>query len=259
MKDLGKIRKVAVCAAYKAGAYAIKNLGKIKEISHKNGHNNLVTNVDKKCEKMIVSMIKKHFPEHSILAEEGGELLLRDDFKWIIDPLDGTTNYAHALPIFCVSIAVAYKDDVKFGVVYDPARDEMFEAEEGKGAYLNGKKISVSKIDKIPDSLMVTGFAYDMDTRKKNLDFMRKMLEKAQAVRRLGAAAIDLCYVACGRFEGFWEFGLAPWDTAAGQLIVKEAGGKISTLDNGKFDIFQKQIVATNGMIHAEMIKLLNV
>ncbi|MFH1797755.1 MAG: inositol monophosphatase family protein [Candidatus Omnitrophota bacterium] len=257
-KEYKRIKKLAVSIAEKAGKYALKRMGNLKEIKHKEGVNNLVTDVDKKCEEMIISKINKTFPGHSILAEESGEHGAKGGIRWVIDPLDGTTNYAHTFPFFCVSIGIIFEDVVRVGVVYDPSRDELFSAEEGTGAFLNKRRISVSKQRKVQDSLLATGFAYDIDGRIANLDYFKIMLENSQALRRAGSAAIDLCYVASGRFDGFWEFNLNPWDTAAGQLIVKEAGGLVTTLNGNQFDIFKKEIIATNGLIHDEMIRLFN-
>lgn len=257
MEELKKIREVAISASREAGEYAREHIAKIKEVAHKGAHTNLVTDVDKTCEKVIVDKVRKSFPSHSILAEEGGEEKKGGSFTWIIDPLDGTTNYTHGLPIYCVSIAVAESDSVKLGAIYDPSRDELFTAEEGKGAFLNGKRIQASRADKIMDSLIVTGFAYNIKGKIANMEYFKIMLEKAQAVRRLGSAALDLSYVACGRFDGFWELGLSPWDMAAGQLIVKEAGGTVTMLNGDEFDMSKKEVLATNGKIHKEMITLL--
>lgn len=255
--EFKQIKSLAVSVAQKAGKYALKRMGNLKEITHKEGLNNIVTDVDKKCEKMIIEEINKNFPKHSILAEETGEYESDGIFKWVIDPIDGTTNYAHSFPFFCVSIGVIFEDVVRIAVVYDPSRDELFSAVECSGAFLNKKRVSVSKQKKVRDSLIATGFAYDIDRRIADMNFFKIMLEKAQAVRRAGSAAIDLCYVGCGRFDGFWEFNLNPWDTAAGQLIVKEAGGMVTALNGGRFDIFQKEIIATNGLIHDEMLRVL--
>ncbi len=257
MEDLGKIKKVAVEAAVEAGKYALSRVGCIEEISYKEGVNNLVTDVDKKCEKLIIDKIKEDFPTHSILAEESGNEDGDISYKWVIDPIDGTTNYTHAFPFFCVSIGFFMDGSAKVGVVYEPSRDELFVAEEGKGALLNGKKISVSKNNRVQDSLIATGFAYTIEGKIDNIDDFLTMLRSARAVRRAGSAAIDLCYVACGRFDGFWEKGLAPWDTAAGQLMIKEAGGMVTTLGGDSFDIYKKEILATNSEIHREMMSLL--
>lgn len=257
MEDREKIKKVAREAAIEAGEYARANISDPGEISRKEGYNNLVTEVDKKCEEIIIGRIKKEFPAHSILAEESGEDLSPGDYAWIIDPLDGTTNYAHALPVYCTSIGVVSGGEVVAGVVYDPSRGELFTAEKGQGAFLNDERMSVSRAKELKDSLIATGFAYSPEGKFSNIKYFERMLGKAQAVRRLGSAAIDLCYVACGRIDGFWEFGLCPWDTAAGELIVKEAGGRVSMVDGGIFDIYKKEIVATNGGIHREMTVLL--
>jgi len=255
MEELAKIKEVAVSVAQEAGNYARQRMGHLKQVSQKSGRTDLVTDVDKKCEEIIIDRIKKDFPAHSILAEESGEHSREAAHKWVIDPLDGTTNYAHSFPVFCVSIGVMLNDKVKLGVVYDPSREELFMAEDGKGAFLNGKKIKVSGTKALQDSLVVTGFAYNIQGKIANVEYFKKMLEITQAIRRLGSAALDLCYVACGRFDGFWEFGLNPWDMAAGQLVVKEAGGIVTTMRGGPFDIFKKDITATNGIIHDEMLK----
>ncbi|MFH1552482.1 MAG: inositol monophosphatase family protein [Candidatus Omnitrophota bacterium] len=257
MEDLRRIKTLAEKAAREAGGYALEHIGKLKEISRKTGINDLVTDVDKMSEKIIIDRIHNEFPQHSILAEESGEHASDGIFRWIIDPLDGTTNYAHGFPVFCVSIGVAEGGSVKIGVVYDPSRDELFTAEEGKGAFLGGKRIKVSETGTVANSLIATGFAYDVAGKIDNIESFKTMLKNAQAVRRAGSAAIDLCYVACGRFDGFWELGLNPWDTAAGQLIVKEAGGVVTKLNGEPFEIYQKKILATNGRIHNEMRKLL--
>ncbi|NQT33376.1 MAG: inositol monophosphatase [Candidatus Omnitrophica bacterium] len=255
---MSKIKAVAEKAAQDAGNYVLEHVGKLKEISHKGAFTNLVTDVDKGSEKIILGAIQKEFPEHSILAEESGEHSQGNAYRWVVDPLDGTTNFTHGLPIFCTSIAVYHGDSVKIGVIFDPNKNELFTAEEGKGAFLNGKKINVSKAKSLSESLIVTGFAYSIEGKIANIENFATMISKAQAVRRLGSAALDLCYVACGRFDGFWELGLSPWDTAAGELIAREAGGKVTTLEGARFDIFNKEILATNRLIHDEMSSLLS-
>ncbi|KJJ85170.1 Inositol monophosphatase [Candidatus Omnitrophus magneticus] len=257
MNELFKIKKIASIAAKEAGSYAIEKLGHITEIIRKRGHNDLVTDVDKSCENIVIKHIKNNFPNHSILAEESGKSTGKENFTWVIDPIDGTTNYAHGFPFFCTSIGILYDGNQVAGVVYDPNRKELFSAIKGNGAFLNSKKINVSSISDIKNSLLATGFAYDATKAKKGLDDFAVLLTSAQAVRRAGAAAIDLCYVACGRFDGFWEIGLAPWDTAAASLILEEAGGKITILNGKKFDIFDKEILATNGKIHNQMTVIL--
>ena len=257
MEDTAKILKVAIEAAKESGEYMLGHIGKLKEVSRKRGFNDLVTDVDKASEKIIIDSVRKAFPSHSILAEESGEHDAQSEVKWVIDPLDGTTNYAHTFPSFCVSIGVVMGDSVKVGVVYDPTRDELFSSQSGKGAFLNDTPIKVSKVLSVQESLVATGFGYDVNDKLANVDHFKTMLIKAQAVRRPGSAALDLCYVAAGRLDGFWELGLSPWDTAAGQFLVKEAGGVITTMEGGPFDIYMKGIVATNGTIHEEMLDLL--
>lgn len=219
------------------------------------GKINLVTEMDRKVEQFIASELKQRFPEHDLLAEED----LRNvetgaPFLWIVDPLDGTTNYAHGLPIYAVSIALAHMGSVEVGVVYQPVTDEMFVATRGGGARLNGAAIRVSEEGELASSLLVTGFPYDMhETADDNLDHFGRFMKKARAVRRLGSAALDLCYVACGRFDGFWELKLAPWDMAAGGLIAQEAGAQLTSISGGPYDPFEGTVIASNGRIHAAM------
>jgi len=255
---MDKLMKLAVRAARKAGSYALSRATTIGEISRKSGYTDLVTDVDKQCEKLIIDLIREKYPSHAILAEESGRTPGDEDISWVIDPIDGTVNYAHSFPFYCTSIGVMIGDEIKIGVVYDPVRDELFAAEKGKGAFLNQKKISVSKVNALRDSLVATGFAYQPSEKMEMLPYFRDMLKCSQAVRRVGSAALDLCYVACGRLDGFWEFGLKPWDTAAGQLIVSEAGGRVTTFDGSEFDIFIEKIIATNRRIHKEMMEVLN-
>lgn len=236
-------------------AYRTKFSIEIKE----NNIKNLVTEVDKKSEQTIIEFIRKNFPSHNILAEEGGEKKSSSDYIWVIDPLDGTTNFAHGLPIFSVSIGVQYKEETIAGVVYDVMRDVVYSAEKGSGAFENGKKISVSSNEKIEDSLLVTGFPYNVsENPEKAFERFIVMLKTARAVRRLGSAAIDFCYVANGVFDGFWEVHLNPWDICAGKLIVEEAGGKVTDFNGNPISIFNKTILSTNGKIHNKMIELLN-
>lgn len=257
MEEIIRAKKVAEKAARDAGKYILEHMGRLKEVSHKSGRSDLVTDVDRNSEKMIMERVKKEFPSHAILAEESGGAIIEGAVNWIIDPLDGTTNYTHCFPFFCVSIGIFFEGSVKASIVYDPSRDELFSAEEGKGAFLNGKNIRVSEQDAVGDSLIATGFAPGTLGKRENLKYFGKMIESAQAVRRAGSAALDLCYVACGRFEGFWELGLNPWDTAAGQLLVKEAGGTVTAISCEPFDLFKKEILATNGRIHDEMLRLM--
>jgi myo-inositol-1(or 4)-monophosphatase len=197
------------------------------------------------------------FPEHSILSEERAPKLGTAPYKWIIDPLDGTTNFTHAFPFFCVSIGLEAAGQMLLGAVYDPMRDEMFFAERGKGAYLNGRKISVSNKAKLADGFLATGFSYGMKRKDLNIRHFVKLLMRSLAIRRAGSAALDLCYVACGRFDGFWEMDLHPWDSAAGTVIVNEAGGRVTRFDNTPYTPYEKDILATNGRIHGGISRIL--
>jgi len=248
----------AIETARQAGNILLEKFGRKIEISKK-GEIDLVTEADLASEKFIIDRVKTHYPQHSILAEESGDAVLIGDskWKWIIDPLDGTTNYAHGYPCFCVTLAIEHKGEIVIGVSYDPTRDEMFSAEKGNGASLNNKSINVSETSKLSESLLVTGFPYDVSKRDNFAGNFTNMLLKSRAVRRDGSAAIDLAYVACGRFDGFWEEGLNPWDMAAGVLLVEEAGGKISYYDGSKFSIYKPPLCASNGSIHEEMLNVL--
>jgi myo-inositol-1(or 4)-monophosphatase len=252
------LKRVALKAVKEGGAILLKYLGKIKSIDYK-GEINLVTEADQRSEEVILSIIKDSYPNHRILAEETGESGNSSSFKWIIDPLDGTTNYAHGYPCFCVSLAIEYEEEVIYGAVYDPVKDELFTAEKGKGAFINGKAIKTSSTKQLDQSLLCTGFPYDVrDDMDSNILIFRTFLMKAQAVRRDGSAALDLCHTAAGRFDGFWEQKLFPWDVAAGGLLVTEAGGKLTNFTGGNFSIYDKEIVASNGLIHDQMVEALN-
>jgi myo-inositol-1(or 4)-monophosphatase len=219
----------------------------------------LVTEVDHQSEEYLLNEIRNHFDDHHILAEESGETAGDKDHVWYIDPLDGTVNYAHHIPIFCVSIAYASRGTVKLAAVYDPMRGEMFSAERGKGAHLNGKPISVSSADELQKSLLVTGFPYDAwDTPQDNFGYFVKFAKITQGVRRLGSAALDLCYVAAGRFDGFWELSLKPWDVAAGGLIAEEAGARVTNVKGGPDYLSSPQsIIAAAPGIHGQMLEVL--
>jgi myo-inositol-1(or 4)-monophosphatase len=248
---------VAEAAAREAGAYqkSAQRTGINYELK---GEINLVTEVDKNSEKMIIARIAQKFPDHDIMAEEGSAVRKDSPYKWIIDPLDGTTNFAHGYPLFCVSIALEFKGEVIAGVVYDPMRDELFSASQGGGAFLNGIPITVSAVNTLNAGMLATGFAYNFrETDNNNLNHFRAMMMTAQAVRRDGVAAIDLCYVACGRYDGFWELNLFPWDVAAGCLILTEAGGKVTRFDGSAFSIYDKDICTSNSSLHAQMVKVL--
>ena len=255
--DLGEIRDVGLAAATRAGDILLKYLKKAHTVKKK-GAIDLVTEVDVASEKAITEIIRSAFPEHRIHAEESGVTQRTGPCEWIIDPLDGTTNYAHGLPDFAVSIAFACEKEPIFGLVLNPVREELFCGMQDHGATLNGHPIHVSNTKNMQEALLVTGFPYDLQSLIEPL--MRRLercLMASQGIRRLGSAALDLCYVACGRFEGFWEQNLSPWDTAAGVVIAREAGAKISDFSNQPFSIDKKEILATNGLIHNDMTRLL--
>jgi len=249
----------AIQTARDAGRILAERFGRKIEISNKS-EIDLVTESDLASEKVIIDRIRTHYPRHSILAEESGASNPDDresGWRWIIDPLDGTTNYAHGYPCFCVSIALAYEGRMEIGVVYDPIRDEMFAAERGQGASLNSRRISVSSTMNLSAALLCTGFPYDVRERNDFARHFAGFIMKAQGVRRDGAAALDLAYVAAGRFDGFWEEGLKPWDVAAGALIIEEAGGRVSKYRGEPLDIYSPPIVASNGLIHDQMREVL--
>jgi len=255
MENLTKYKKVLFEAADESAKILLKNFNTNFKIGRKTSYNDLVTEIDKKSEKKVIEVIHSYFPEHNVLSEEAGNLNINSDYIWIVDPIDGTVNYAHSLPIFCISIALEIKKKVKLGLVYNPFSGEKFFSEEGKGAFLNGKKISVSNKKYLKDGILVTGFPYNAKNNVDHcIDHFVNFLKLGLPIRRLGSAALDLCYVACGRFEGFWEVSLNPWDVAAGYLILNEAGGKFTDFFGKKYSIYGKQIVATNGKIHSEMI-----
>ena len=251
--------QVAIEAALEAGKFLKMNVGKIRHIERKSGQvTNLVTEIDKKSEQLVIEKIKQHFPHHDFLGEESGSAEVKSEYRWIIDPLDGTVNYTHALPIYCVSIGLEYKGEIVLGVVYDPSLDELFTAEKGKGAWLNKKRIAVSKTEKLIESLLVTGFPYDVNEHPEPaVTHFRNFLKEGQAIRRLGSAALDLCYVASGRFDGFWEGMIHSWDVAAGALIVLEAGGRWTDLRGFPATVYKEEILATNGLIHEQMVGVL--
>jgi len=251
--------RFATQIAREAGNLLVQKLGSAKITSK--GDINLVTEADIAAENLIIERIRSHYPQHGILAEESGEAVLvggkKSDWKWIIDPLDGTTNYAHGYPCFCVSIALECKGVLEVGVVYDPMRDEMFAAERGEGATLNDRQIRVSQVDELSQAMVCTGFPYNVRERPDFAREFAKFTMEAQAVRRDGSAALDLAYVACGRFDGFWEDGLNPWDIAAGALLIFEARGKVTTFKDQPLDIYNEQVLASNGLIHEAMMRVL--
>ena len=247
----------AIRVAKDAGRLLRDRVGTRIDVDHK-GSINLVTDVDLASERLIREAISTYYPRHEVLGEEGGLSESGSEYRWVVDPLDGTTNYAHGYPIFCVSIALECKGEIVLGVVYDPMRDELFSAERGGGAALNNRPILISKTAELMQGLLSTGFPYDIKTSKlTNLDHWANFAMNAQALRRDGAAALDLCYVACGRFDGFWELNLSPWDTAAGALIVTEAGGRVTNFSGGPFSNYKPEVVASNGLIHDRMLEVL--
>ncbi|MBW1707794.1 MAG: inositol monophosphatase [Deltaproteobacteria bacterium] len=249
--------RVAGQAARAAGNVFNRTFGRVHKIMKK-GDIDLVTEADLEAEKTILEIIRRNFPRDNVLTEETGLHGDISDRIWIVDPLDGTTNFAHGFPFFAVSIALEIKKEIMLGIVYNPYMEEYFQAAKGTGAYLNNKPIKVSKIQTLDESLLGTGFPYDIHEKPETvMDLFTKMLVRAQGVRRPGSAAIDMCYVAAGRFDGFWESDLKPWDTAAGTIIVKEAGGKLSTYEGNPYDPYKKSIVAANPFIHDAMMQVL--
>lgn len=256
--DLNEIKNTGIGAAYKSAKILSEYFGSGTGI-HKKGPNDLVTDADLASQKQIIETIRNRFPDHCILAEENGyDRFSSTDCQWIIDPLDGTTNFAHQIPIFCISIAFAAEGRVQVGIVLNPITGELFTAVEGEQAMLNSRPISVSQQSEISESLLVTGFPYDFQAIiQPIMERFQQCLLAARGIRRLGSAAMDLCYVACGRFEAFWEQNLHPWDTAAGTLIVEMAGGRITDFAGEPFKLDKKEILASNGHIHETVSALL--
>ncbi len=251
--------QAAVAASHAAGALLLKYAEAGFRIEYKNPVN-LVTDADRAAEQCVIDCIQAHFPTHRFLAEERGRLEeTPSPYLWIIDPLDGTTNFAHGYPTYCVSIGLEYEGRCVLGVIFDPSRGELFTAVEQRGAQLNGRPIHVSNARTLDSSLLVTGFAYDIrETPHNNLDHFVRFALKAQGLRRTGSAALDLCYVAAGRFDGFWEVRLNPWDMAAGSVIVREAGGRLTDFGGKDLSIYGRELVASNGQIHNAMLAVLN-
>lgn len=254
---MDKFMELAVDVVTSAGEVLREGVDRIAWVKHK-GEINLVTEIDIKSEQLIKQKIQSAYPEHQILAEESDVPKKHSNFRWIVDPLDGTTNYAHGFPMFCVSVALEIDGVVQLGAVYDPTRDELFTGTRGGGATLNGKSIAVSQTPELDAALIATGFPYDLRTSEvNNSDHWNAMFMRCQAIRRAGSAALDLCYTAMGRFDGFWELKLFPWDVAAGALFVEEAGGTVTHIGGEPLSIYSKEILATNSKIHAEMVEIL--
>jgi myo-inositol-1(or 4)-monophosphatase len=261
MDDLEKLIQIGTDIAREAGRFLLKKLHGHFTVSHK-GTVNLVTDADIGAEQMIVSRIKSAFPNHSILAEEihntGYDKGSGSPCKWIIDPLDGTTNFAHGYPVFSVSIGLEMAGELEWGIVYDPTRDELFNARRGGGSFCNGIALRVSRTESLLLSLLATGFPYDIqNSQQNNLNNFCAFAVRTQGIRRAGSAALDLCYVAAGRFDGFWELKLNPWDCAAGFVIVREAGGMVTNFRGQPASISGREVVASNGLIHQEMLDVL--
>jgi myo-inositol-1(or 4)-monophosphatase len=255
--NLNTIYQVAIASAYHAGQVLNRYYGQLNHVEKK-GAIDLVTEADLESEKAVKTIIQNHFPEHGIIAEESGIKTSQTPYEWIIDPLDGTTNYAHQIPIFAVSIAFVVNKQPVVGVVLNPVAEDLFTSIKGMGARYNGQSIRVSQTKELSESTLVTGFPYNLREIIDSLMLrFSKCLQSAQAVRRLGAAALDLCYVASGRFEGFWEQNLKPWDTAAGMLIAQEAGAHITNFSNVLYHYEMPEILATNGFIHQELLRCL--
>jgi myo-inositol-1(or 4)-monophosphatase len=245
----------AVEIAREAGALIAQLFKRPQEITYKR-RSDIVTDADRRSEALIVERLRSHFPKHAIVGEEGGGQKTDSDYCWYVDPLDGTTNFAHGFPVFCVSLGLTYRDEMTAGVVYDPSREELFAAERGAGAYLNNKRIHVSKVASLSESLLATGFPPFATNNELNMGLYARFTQLSHGIRRAGSAALDLCSVAAGRFEGFWELKLNPWDKAAGALIVAEAGGRVSDLAGGPFKLLGEEIAASNGLVHDAMCQI---
>lgn len=259
--DMNRIKQIGTRAAYASGKILNDHFGQRLQITKK-GAIDLVTQADIASEKAIIATIRQAFPDHAILAEESGMTNENHEALWVIDPLDGTTNFAHGLPAFCISIAFAHCDEIVMGMVFNPRNAEIFSAIKGRGAFLNERPIHVSETQSVADSLLVTGFPYNVREKTDTvIQRLTQCLTAAQGIRRLGSAALDLCWVACGRFDGFWEEDLKPWDVAAGTLIVQEAGGRVTDFSDHTYLALARkegdEILATNGHIHSQTVALM--
>ncbi len=245
----------AVEIAREAGALLAELQTQPLEITYKR-RSDLVTVVDRRSEALIVGHLRQRFPDHAIVAEEGGNHRSSSDYCWYVDPLDGTTNYAHGFPAYCVTLGLAYRGEVIAGVVYDPTRQDTYTAERGAGAYLNDRRLHVSRTEKLSEGLMATGFPPFATNHDLNIQFYFRFTELSHGVRRVGSAALDLSWVAAGRFDGFWELKLNPWDKAAGTLLVTEAGGRVSDVRGGTFQLLGDEVFVSNGLIHDQMLEV---
>lgn len=249
--------QIAKKLAHDAGNMALDYQKKGFTVQSKGSHLNLVTEADKACEALIIKTIKRNFPDHGIVSEESGLVEGSSEYKWIIDPIDGTSNFARGIPLFAISIAIVKNGKPIIGVVEVPALGETFWAKEGEGAHLGSRRIYVSQTGEVKNAMMATGFPYRREHPRftKNMELFQAFYTPSLGVRRLGSAAIDLCYVAAGRFDGFWEFDLESWDIAAGKIILEEAGGMVTNMDGSRLNPKEKNLLATNGLIHSEMLK----
>lgn len=254
MQDL---RSFAESLARGAGAILREYAGRQLQVSYK-GVKDLVTEADRAAEAYLRAAIQERFPDHEILGEEEGLKEAASPYRWILDPVDGTTNYAHGFPYYCVSVGLSLEGELVVGAVYNPCADELFSAHAGGGATLNGRPIHVSEVARLETALLTTGFPYGIIQDRSNLGPFERFLMRSQAVRRAGSAALDLCHVACGRYDGFWEAGLSAWDVAAGAVIVREAGGCMSGYRGETFDPYGKRLVASNNHLHEAMVQVLN-
>jgi myo-inositol-1(or 4)-monophosphatase len=245
----------AIEIAREAGGLLAELFPQPQEITYKR-RSDLLTEADRRSEALIVGRLRSHFPHHRIVAEEGGGHQTDSDYCWYVDPLDGTTNFAHGFPVFCVTLGLAYRGEVVTGVAYDPTREELFTAEKESGAYLNGRRLHVSKAAHLDECLVATGFPPFATNHELNIEFYFRFTQRSHGIRRAGSAALDLCSVAAGRFDGFWELKLNPWDKAAGSLMVTEAGGRVSDISGRPFDLLGDDIFASNGLVHDQMVEV---
>ncbi len=255
---MDELKEVLLTATKEAGRIILQYFNGVFKVGHKEGVNNLVTEVDKLSEDRIIEVIRASYPSHTIISEEVGELIQPSEYQWIIDPIDGMVNFAHGIPLCCVSIGLMHQGKLILGAVFNPMMNELFLAERGKGATLNGERIQVSAKSDFSKACLVTGFPYKWPEAEEHpIKVFERFVLEGLPIRRLGSAALDLCWVACGRFDGFWEYNLNEWDVAAGYLIVQEAGGRITDFDGLAYNVFEKQTLATNGLIHEQMLKVI--
>jgi myo-inositol-1(or 4)-monophosphatase len=257
-RQIAQFKRTLFSAVDESSQVLLKYFGKTFEITRKKYYTDLVTEVDKLSETRIVKTIHKDFPEHNILSEEMGNMEMKSDCVWIIDPIDGTVNFAHGIPIFCVSIALEVNKELVMGCVYNPVSGETFYGQKNSGAFFNGRRLQVSVTKKLKDAMLVTGFPYGGHMNADHcIDHFTNFIKAGLPVRRLGSAAIDMCYLAAGKFDGFWEVSLNPWDVAAAYILLTEAGGRITDFNGKKYSIYGRQMLASNGKIHREMINVL--